>query len=92
MVGVIAGLAIVLTHNVWSGSTPPIVITVIGWTVLIRGIVALVLPPEAIADLVELVRFEQLFYAYLAVAFVLGLYLTYAGFKSPLDAHSDRQP
>src|SRR5437870_5350292 len=41
------GLAIVLAHNVWSGGGLPILVTLIGWLMLIRGVLFLFLPPEA---------------------------------------------
>ncbi len=41
----ILGLAIVNTHNVWSGW--PVIITVIGWLAVIAGVVRLILPEVA---------------------------------------------
>lgn len=75
------GLAIVIGHNVWSGGVLPIVVTLVGWLVLIRGLLILLLPAAAIADFLELIRFEKLFYLYAAIACAIGLYLTYAGFR-----------
>jgi hypothetical protein len=34
-----AGLAIVLGHNVWSGRALTVVVTFIGWVVVLRGVV-----------------------------------------------------
>jgi hypothetical protein len=39
MVFLTAGLAIVLGHNVWSGGALPVVVTVVGWLLLIRGLI-----------------------------------------------------
>jgi hypothetical protein len=82
MMTLIGGLAIVLTHNVWSGGALPVVITILGWIILARGLLLIFLPPSAMVSLWQMLRFEQFFYLYLAVPLGLGLYLTYAGFKS----------
>ena len=34
------GLAMVLMHNVWSGGVLPVVVTLLGWTFVIRGAAA----------------------------------------------------
>src|SRR5260370_15161471 len=82
MLGLLAGLAMVLAHNVWSGDALPIVVTLFGWILLIRGALLLFLSPEAVAGLIDFFHFEQLFYLYAGITLVLGLYLTYAGFKA----------
>lgn len=82
MVFLIAGLAIVLGHNVWSGGAMPVIVTLAGWATLIRGLLLLSLSPEAIVGLFETIHFEQLFYLYIAISLVLGAYLTYSGFRS----------
>jgi hypothetical protein len=38
VVALIAGLAMVLGHNVWSGGALPVIVTLIGWLVAIRGV------------------------------------------------------
>jgi hypothetical protein len=81
MISIIAGLAIVLSHNIWSGGTLPVIVTLIGWINLIRGLILLLLPPEAVASLFEMFHFEKRFYLYAAITFVFGLYLTYMGFR-----------
>jgi hypothetical protein len=82
MIASIAGLAMVLGHNVWAGGVLPVVVTLIGWTILIRGLLLLFLSPEALATYFEMFHFENLFYIYAAITLVLGLYLTYAAFKA----------
>lgn len=88
MIASVAGLAMVLAHNVWSGGVLPIVVTIVGWIILIRGLLLLFLSPEALATIFEAIHFEDLFYIYAAISLALGLYLTYAGFKAspPLSA------
>jgi hypothetical protein len=76
-----AGLAIVLGHAIWSGGLLPLVVTLIGWLMLIRGLVLLFLPPQAAIGLFAGIRFEQLFYLYFAISLAVGVYLTYGGFS-----------
>lgn len=81
MIALVAGLAMVLAHNLWSGGALPVVVTLIGWVILVRGVVLLFLLPEAVVRLFEIFRFEELYYLYAGITLVLGLYLTYAGFS-----------
>src|SRR6516164_7197336 len=46
MIAVAAGLAIVLGHNVWSGGARPVIVTLTGWLVLIKGVLLLFLSPQ----------------------------------------------
>ena len=81
VVVVAAGLALVLAHNVWSGGALPLIVTVIGWLTLLKGVMFWVLPPAAAADFyLERLHYGQLYYLYCAVSLALGLYLTVAGF------------
>jgi len=82
MIGLIAGLAIVLGHNVWSGGVLPVIVTLVGWLILTRGLLLLFLPPEAAVALFGRLHYEQCFYAYFAGSFIIGVYLTYGGFNS----------
>jgi putative exporter of polyketide antibiotics len=79
-----AGLAMVLAHNIWSAGALVVVVTLVGWMTLIKSSVFLFLPPEMEARLfLERLHYQQLFYFYWALPLVLGLYLTYGGFRSP---------
>jgi hypothetical protein len=75
------GLAIVLGHNNWSGGILPVVITLIGWITLIRGLFLLLAPRELVASLFEKMNFEKFFDVAFAITLFLGLYLTYMGFR-----------
>lgn len=77
------GLAIVLGHNVWSGGALPVVVTLVGWLSLIKGLLFLFLTPQATVAFFEAAHYEQLFYVYASFTLVLGAFLTYGGFKSP---------
>ncbi len=82
LMGVTAGLAIVLAHNVWSGGALPILVTLFGWASLIKGILLLVLSPEMESRVFIVgLHYEQHPNLYAAFALLLGAYLTYAGFS-----------
>ena len=82
MAALLAGLAIVLSHNIWLGGALPVVVTLFGWIILPRGLLLLILPHETIVRLFELSRFGDFFYVYASIPLLLGLYLTYAGFTA----------
>jgi len=75
----VAGLAIVLSHNVWSGGALPVTVTLLGWISLIKGV--FLLSPGTTTGFWDSFRYEQLFYVYASVSFLLGVYLTYGGFR-----------
>ena len=60
----------------------PVVVTLVGWLMAIRGVVLLALPQDAIIKLFEVLRYEELFYVYIGATLVLGLFMTYAGFSA----------
>ena len=79
IVGLIAlgiGLAIVVGHNVWSGGPMPILITLFGWSQLLRGLALLLLPAETQIAFFQVMRLEDFFYIYAGIPLVLGAYLT----------------
>ena len=80
VLGLATGLAIVLGHNIWSGGALPVVITLLGWLIAIRGAVLLALPQDATIKFFEALRYEERFYVYMGVN-VLGLFLTFVGFS-----------
>lgn len=76
------GLAIVTTHNVWRGGPLPIVVTIVGWLLLVRGIVLQAIPPELAQTALNALHFEPLYYAYLSAPLALGVYLLVAGWMN----------
>jgi hypothetical protein len=83
IITLVAGLAMVLAHNIWSGGALVVVVTLVGWITLIKSLFFLFLPPELEAGFfLRQLRYQELFYLYGAISLVLGIYLTYGGFKS----------
>jgi hypothetical protein len=83
LAGMVAGLAIILTHNVWTGGALPVVVTLVGWIALVKGLLFMFLPPGTSVAYFEALRYGQLFYFYTSSTLVIGLFLTYASFRSP---------
>jgi hypothetical protein len=82
LMGVTAGLALVLAHNVWSGGVLPILVTLFGWASLIKGMLLLALSPgtESRVFVVGL-GYEQHPNLFAAFALFLGAYMTYLAFS-----------
>ncbi|HEY4380783.1 MAG TPA: hypothetical protein VGN01_10595 [Acidobacteriaceae bacterium] len=88
LIGVAAGLAIVLSHNVWSGGALPVIVTLVGWWSLIKGMLCLFLPQGALAAFLGGPSYDRFYYVSPAISLMLGLYLIYAsGFADPEPAH-----
>ena len=77
-----AGLAMVLGHNVWSGGVLPLVVTLVGWMSLIKGLLILFLSAELERGSILAGHYEQRFYLNAAIAIIVGAYLTYGGFRA----------
>ena len=91
LIALVAGLAVVLRHNVWSGGALPVVITLLGWIILLRAVLLLFLSSETLASLLAAIHFEDLFFAYISGVIVIGLWLTYAGFTSKAAVESSER-
>jgi hypothetical protein len=77
------GVAMVVGHNVWSGGVLPVVVTLAGWLILAKGVFLLLFSPDAFAGMMHRMEYGEHYSLYLAPAFALGLYLTWAGFTAP---------
>jgi putative exporter of polyketide antibiotics len=80
VITLVAGLAIVLSHNVWSGGALSVTVTLLGWISLIKGV--LLLSPGTTSGFWDSFQYERFFYLYASISFVLGAYLTYGGFRT----------
>jgi hypothetical protein len=82
LLGLAAGLAMIIGHNIWTGGALPVVVTVVGWLMAIRGAGTLALSPNATMKLFDALRYEAYFYFYMGATLVLGLYLAISGFSA----------
>lgn len=81
-IGLASGLAIIIGHNIWTGGALPVVVTLLGWFMVVRGAVLLAMSSESTMKLLETLQYERRFYIYMGATLILGLYLTYAGFSA----------
>jgi hypothetical protein len=79
LLSLIGGLAVVNVHNSWSSGWN-VVITVIGWLMLIGGIVRLVLPQLAIGIGTTVYGSSAALVVVAVVSVVLGGFLTFKGY------------
>jgi hypothetical protein len=83
VVAVAAGLALILGHNVWSGGVLPVIVTLVGWVALAKGLLILFLSPEAATEFfLGRLQYEELYYWYTAASLLLGIYLIYETSKA----------
>ena len=79
-----AGLAMILTHNVWSGGVLPVAVTLVGWLIFAKGLLLLFCNPDVLAPLFDRIQSGGQSTIYVVPAFAIGVYLTWAGFTAPL--------
>jgi hypothetical protein len=82
MVATATGLAIVLGHNVWNGGVLAIIVTLLGWAALIKGLALLLVPPEQMAAAYKGMGFERFFYVWMGAVLVFGLLIALDAFAS----------
>ncbi len=83
IISLAAGVAMILGHNVWSGGALPVIVTLVGWLILAKGLMLLLVAPDALQQIFDHMQYGEHYYLYLAPSQVLGLYLTWAGFTAP---------
>src|SRR5580658_10909674 len=78
---VVCGAGIVLVHNVWTRGFWPLVVTLTGWAMLVRGVMVLFVPPDVMAGLIAGAHVVDFYYLYASIPLVLGAYLSLRGFS-----------
>lgn len=78
----VAGLAVVLGHNVWRGGAMPVIVTILGWLLLIKGTALLVVPASGWASAIQASHYAEFYALWVAIPLFLGAYLTFAGFST----------
>ena len=80
MVATTGGLAVVLGHQVWSGGALPVVVTLVGWAALLKGVTLLLVPSERIAAAYKAIGFERFFHVWMVAVLAVGLWVTAMAF------------
>ncbi|MFA5022846.1 MAG: hypothetical protein WC385_02455 [Candidatus Paceibacterota bacterium] len=79
IVELIAGLFIILTHQIWSSWLTGL-ITLMGWLMVIEGTSYLFMSDRRFAKLMKFVNHKAVYTIGGIIAVIIGIYLTYAGF------------
>jgi len=80
VIQLIAGLAIVLTQDLTTGEILPLVLTMLGWWLIVRAVLLMFLSQDALWALFDAMELEKYYYASNVFGLLLGGYLTYSGF------------
>ena len=80
MVATATGLAVVLGHQVWSGGALPVVVTLVGWAALLKGVTLLLVPAEWMAAAYKAVGFERFFHVWMVAVLAIGVWVTAMAF------------
>jgi len=75
----IIGILLVVSHNIWAGGWK-ILITILGWLTLLKGILRLFLSNEQFAKVVNKFSNPSFYMWSGVISVVLGIYLAYIGF------------
>ena len=75
----LGGLALVLAHNVWEWGWP-LVITIMGWAVLLKGLLYAFFPEWMIKTAKKMIKHKGVFVFAVLLWVVFGLGLTYYGY------------
>jgi len=82
IVTTLSGLALVLVHNRWTGGGYAVVVTLLGWITLLKGLLFLFISPaNAPSFYLGALHYAQMFYIYAGVSACVGAYLCYGGFR-----------
>ena len=80
-IALLAGLAVVNTHNIWVADWP-VIITFIGWVALVAGVVRIGFPAIAKSMGETMLAKESLLRVIGVVQVLLGAFLMYKGYSS----------
>ena len=75
-----AGLAVVLTHNVWAGDWR-ILITILGWLAIVGGMARILVPQRAVAVGRTLLANPSTLYISAGVHLLIGALLCFFGYR-----------
>jgi len=81
VMALLGGLAIVLTHDVWTFDWR-ILVTLIGWLALVRGALRIVLPEWSMAMAAKMVARDDVLLGGTVAAILIGVILSFYGYLS----------
>jgi hypothetical protein len=82
MVATAVGLAMVLGRQVWTGGVLSILVTLMGWAALLKGLTLLLVPGGRVAAVYKGAGLERYFRAWMVALLALGLWMTWLAFSA----------
>lgn len=76
----LGGVTIVLAHDSADGATLALVLVLLGWWLIARGVMLIFLSQNALWALIDSIELTKYHYLSNVVSFLIGGYLTWAGF------------
>jgi len=67
-------------HGAYEGGPLPIIVTLVGWLLVIRSLVWMFLPARTLRRLIAALKLESNYPIFAVVSLLIGAYLTYEGF------------
>lgn len=80
VMALLLGLLIVLSHNIWQADWR-VLITLLGWMTLIKGVARLFIPNAANKLSVKYIENSAVYYVTVVILLIIGIYLSYVGFS-----------
>lgn len=74
-----AGLALILTHNIWTLG-PELIVTCVGWMMTIEAVLYLLLPEKTLIKSLSALNNKTMYVVGGALSIALGIYLIISGF------------
>jgi hypothetical protein len=79
LLGLVGGLALILTHNVWALDWR-LIITLFGWATVVRAIVTIFLPQQIVSIGARLIEHRNSFVIAAVFDLIIGVVLSYFGY------------
>lgn len=79
--GLLGGMALVLTHNVWVADWR-LIITLIGWVTLVRALISIFQPQWIVAAGTAILKQRGIFFGAAVLNLIVGLILSYFGYAA----------
>ena len=79
LIGLILGIILILIHNLWQHNWT-MVITLLSWTIFIKGFTSTLFPKWNIAWVKKFIAHKSAYNISTAITLLVGLYLAYYGF------------
>jgi len=79
--GLLGGMALVLTHNVWVADWR-LIITLIGWVTLVRALISIFQPQWIVGAGTAILKQRGIFFGAAVLNLIVGLILSYFGYTA----------